>query len=156
MLKTRLLAALAAFVVGLAPALSFAAVAAPAYTSGGVPAHATGVFCLDLSGAYVGCGGGGGSGGVVAVATTDKSGTITTGGTAQNAIASNASRKGWCIQNTDAAEVMYVRANGVATTTATKLTAGQQVCSGPTLVDTAAISVLAATTAHPWAGFEVQ
>lgn len=93
----------------------------------------------------------------LAVATTDKSGTITTGGTAQNAIASNASRKGWCIQNTDAAEVMYVRVNGTASaTTGTKLVAGAQTCNQVNMIDTAAVSVFAATTAHAWSGFEVQ
>lgn len=95
--------------------------------------------------------------GVLGVATTDKSGTITAGGSAQNAIASNASRKGWCIQNTDASEALYVRVGGTASATAgTKLTAGTQACSSPTLIDTGAVSVFAATTAHPFSGFETQ
>lgn len=100
---------------------------------------------------------GGSGGGVATIVTTDKSGTVTTGGAAQNAIAANPLRKGWCIQNTDAAEVMYVRANGTASaTTGTKLTAGAQACSSPSLIDLGVISVFAATTSHPWSGFEAQ
>jgi hypothetical protein len=92
------------------------------------------------------------------VSTTDKAGTLTSGGTAQNAIASNASRKGWCIMNDPlASETLYVRANGTASaTTGIPLGAGVQACSSPSLIDTAAISVYAATTSHRWYGFEVQ
>lgn len=95
---------------------------------------------------------------VISVTTTDKSGTLTLGGTAQAAIALNASRKGWCIQNpASASEDLFVRVNGTASaTTGTDLSPGQAVCSSPSMVDTAAVSVFAATTSHAYLGFEVQ
>lgn len=105
------------------------------------------------------------SGGATAVTTTDKSGTITLGGTAQAGIALNASRKSWCIQNPDTAttqgigtaEVLWVRVGGTAAANVgTELTPGNQACSAPGLIDTAAISVFAATTGHKFNGFEAQ
>lgn len=94
----------------------------------------------------------------IVVSTTDKAGTITLGGTAQAAIALNASRKGWCIQNpSSASEDLFVRVNGTASaTTGTDLSPGQAVCSSPSMVDQAAVSVFAATTSHTWLGFETQ
>lgn len=94
----------------------------------------------------------------IVVSTTDKSGTIVLGGTAQSAIASNASRKGWCIQNpASATEDLFVRVNGTASaTTGTDLSPGMQTCSSPSMVDQAAVSVFAATTSHAYLGFEVQ
>ena len=94
----------------------------------------------------------------VSVTTTDKAGTITTGGTAQNAIASNVSRRGWCIQNpSTATESLYVRLNGTASaTTGMELAAGAQACNAPGQIDTSAVSVFAATTSHAFKGFEVQ
>lgn len=92
-----------------------------------------------------------------AVTPTNKSGTIASGGTAQTAIAANASRQGWCIQNLDATEVMYVRSGAAATTgTGTKLGPGAQACNAPGLIDQGNISVIAATTAHAFSGFELQ
>lgn len=92
------------------------------------------------------------------VSTTDKGGTVTAGGTAQAAIALNASRKYWCVMNGPAeTETMYVRVNGTASaTTGTPLQPGQQACTPPGVIDTAAVSVLAATTGHRWYGFEDQ
>lgn len=88
---------------------------------------------------------------------TNRSGSVTSGGTAQNAMAANASRKGWCLQNLDASEVMYVRSGAAATsTTGTKLTPGAMACNQPGLIDQGAISVIAATTSHAYSGFEVQ
>lgn len=94
----------------------------------------------------------------LAVTTTDKGGTITSGGTAQAAIALNASRKGWCIQNDPAAtETLYVRVNGTASaTTGAPLVPGGGACSIQGLIDTAAVSVFAATTGHRWYGSEAQ
>lgn len=90
--------------------------------------------------------------------TTDKSGTITTGGVAQTAIALNAPRKGWCIQNPPTAtENLSVRVGGTASaTTGTMLSPGQQACNQAALTDTAAISIFAATTGHVYTGFELQ
>ena len=94
----------------------------------------------------------------VTVTTTDKSGTITTGGTAQTPIALNASRKQWCIQNDPAAtEVLYVRVNGTAAPgVGAALSPGDQVCSSGNMIDTAAVSVFAATTGHVFEGWEKQ
>lgn len=96
--------------------------------------------------------------GIATYSTTDKGGTITSGGVAQSAIASNASRKSWCVQNDPAAtEILSVRLNGTASaTTGTILQPGYQACSQPGLLDTAAVSVFAATTGHRWFGFEGQ
>lgn len=92
------------------------------------------------------------------VVSTDRSGTVTSGGVAQNAMAANLSRKGWCIQNDPAAtEALYVRTDGAASASAgTALQAGQQVCSPANVVTTGAISVFAATTSHRWYGVEFQ
>lgn len=92
------------------------------------------------------------------VTTTDKSGTITAGGTAQVAIASNASRRAWCIQNDPAAtEPLYVRVNGTAASgIGAALSPGDQACSSGNIVDTAGVSVFAATTGHVFEGFEKQ
>lgn len=89
---------------------------------------------------------------------TDKGGTITLGGTAQTAIAANASRKGWCIQNSpNSVENMEVRVGATATTTTgTMLTPGDQVCNPAIITDTALVSVLAATTGTRWFGTEWQ
>lgn len=91
-------------------------------------------------------------------ATTDKGGTITSGGAAQTAIASNTARKSWCIQNDPAStETLYVRVNGTASATSgVALSPGQQACNPPDLIDTAAVSVFAATTSHRWYGSEAQ
>jgi hypothetical protein len=122
---------------------------------------ASGSTSLSIAGGsgLVGGFGGGGSAAtsVVTYTTTDKGGTLTTGGTAQTAIASNASRKIWCIQNDpNANEMLFVRVNGTASlTTGVGLPAGQEACS-TTIVDTSAVSVIAATTGHRWFGFEGQ
>lgn len=96
--------------------------------------------------------------GPLAYTTTDKGGTVTTGGTAQAAIAANSNRKAWCIQNDPAAtENMSVRVNGTASaTTGTIVTPGNQACNLPGALDTAAVSVFAATTGHRWFGYEGQ
>jgi hypothetical protein len=98
------------------------------------------------------------AGGTTSYSTTDKGTTVTAGGTAQAAIASNASRKAWCIQNDPAAtETLSVRLNGTASaTTGTILQAGQQACNQAGVLDTAAVSVFAATTGHRFFGFEGQ
>lgn len=109
-----------------------------------------GLVCNSTSGSV--------TAGPLGVTPTDKSGTIASGGTAQTAIALNASRKGWCIQNPPTAtEVLYVRSGTTATTTTgVTLSAGQQACSLPGLIDTGLISVLGATTSHAFQGTEYQ
>lgn len=88
--------------------------------------------------------------------TTDKGGTLTTGGVAQNAIAYNGYRQIWCIQNDpEEEEVLMVRLGGTASATAgIALSPGQQACSAPNYSDRSAVSVYAATTGHRWFGFE--
>lgn len=92
------------------------------------------------------------------VIATPRNGTITAGGTAQNAMAANVLRKGWCIQNDPAAtETLYVQTDGAASATAgTAVPAGQQVCNPASVVTTGVISVFAATTGHRWFGTELQ
>lgn len=94
----------------------------------------------------------------VVVTPTDKSGTVTSGGTAQTAIALNTSRKGWCITNPPTAtENLQVRSGAVATsTTGIAIAPGQQACNPPGLIDQGLISVLGATTSHAWLGVEYQ
>lgn len=94
----------------------------------------------------------------VSVTTTDKAGTITTGGTAQTAIASNASRRTWCIQNpSNATESLRVRSNGTASaSTGIELVAGAMACNQTGTVDTSAVSIFGLTTGHAWNGFETQ
>src|SRR5690349_13692363 len=93
---------------------------------------------------------------IASYASTDKGGTVTTGGVAQNAVAANQYRQIWCIQNAPAeTEVLMVRLGGTASATAgTALSPGQQACSYPGYVDRSAVSVYAATTGHRWFGFE--
>lgn len=100
----------------------------------------------------------GGSSAPVVVTTTTTAGTITTGGTAQDASAANASRKGWCVTNNSAlAEPLYVRAGGTASpTVAVPIPAGGQACNAPGLINQGAISVVAATTGHSFVSTESQ
>lgn len=84
-------------------------------------------------------------------ASTDASGTVTTGGTYQQIIASNTTRKGCMVQNpTTATEVLNVR---VGATTVFGLTAGSIFnCATPAgVVITDAIFVTSATAAHAFA-----
>lgn len=99
-----------------------------------------------------------------AASTVDKSGALTAGATAQNAIASNTGRKAWCIQNPSTAatqniataENLYVRIDGTASaTTGVELVPGAMACNAPGQMDTTAISVYATTIAHKWKAFEV-
>jgi hypothetical protein len=98
----------------------------------------------------------------VAVTPTDKGGTITTGGTAQNAMASNSSRKGGWIQNPcSATESLFVSTSTSATTTGASDDAELPACASFSLVTSggviqSAVSVNAATTAHRFIAKEVQ
>lgn len=98
--------------------------------------------------------------GPLAVTVTNDSLSLTLGGTAQNAIASNAARKACTIQNpltsTDqgiaTAESLYVNFGGAAAAASTSFVVlpGQSISCAPSgnTVITAAVSVVAATTAH--------
>jgi hypothetical protein len=98
----------------------------------------------------------------VAITPTDKGGTMTAGGTAQTAIASNSSRKGGWIQNPcSATESLFISTTTSATTTGASDDAELPACASFSLVTsggviTAAVSVNAATTGHRWLAKEVQ
>lgn len=86
--------------------------------------------------------------------------TITTGGTAQAALAALSQRKGWCIQNQSAGD-LYVRDDGTAATVADvclKVPPGAYYETPPGYPHSdAAVSVIGATTgqaffAKQWGG----
>lgn len=85
---------------------------------------------------------------------TDRSGTITTGGTAQTPMALNAARNEAWVQNIDATEDLWINITGGAAVVnglaSYRLPAGTA-WAGKT---TAAISVIAATTAHKFSAGE--
>jgi hypothetical protein len=89
----------------------------------------------------------------------DRSGTITTGGTAQNAMSANKSRRYLLIQNLDASEDMYVRFDGTAAVSGAAgtilLKAGGGAYEAPAHhCPTAAVSVIAATAGHKFTALE--
>ncbi len=85
---------------------------------------------------------------------TDKSGTVASGGSAQTAIAANASRKGWMLSNLSN-DILYVRDDGSAAsaTTGVPLYPGQTINDGGQ-VSTSLISVLGATTGDAYSAKE--
>jgi hypothetical protein len=87
------------------------------------------------------------------VTPVDKSGTITTGGVAQTAIAANASRKGWVFQNISDTD-MYLGEGVTATTGKFLVKANGGTASSGNLPATVAISVLCATTGKAFAATE--
>lgn len=81
-------------------------------------------------------------------ALTDRSGVITTGGTAQNVMAANSSRKYVRLKNPDTAtEDLYYSFTGTASASSDVLHAGDEARSG-FFTPTHALSVFAATTGH--------
>lgn len=85
---------------------------------------------------------------------TDRSGTITTGGTAQNAAAANTSRKGLWLQNTSTGN-LRVSTRGTASSTAGILVAPGNMMSWPAHgIPTAALSVWGATTGQAFEAAE--
>lgn len=83
------------------------------------------------------------------------SGTVTTGGTAQNAAGANTSRKGFWIQNLSSGDLwINTLATAAASQPALKLTAGTYYEAPPGGAGTGAISVFGATTGQAWAGRE--
>ena len=87
---------------------------------------------------------------------TDRSGTITAGGTAQQLAAANTNRRYLLIQNEHATETLWFN----FTTTATAAEPSFQIPAGGSFVmeagyiSTEAVSVIAATTGHPWTAKE--
>jgi len=77
---------------------------------------------------------------------TDRSGTVTTGGTAQVLMAANAARRGFFVQNNSTGN-LTINGLGTATTTAGMILAPGQLYEAPaTGVPLTAISILGATT----------
>jgi hypothetical protein len=98
-----------------------------------------------------------------AVTATDRGGSMTTGGTAQNAMSSNASRAGCWVQNpVNATEDLYVSSTTSATTTAGAgddadlAPGGSWSCVQGSNVIQSAISVNAATSGHAYIAKETQ
>lgn len=88
-------------------------------------------------------------------ALTNISGTVTAGGTAQNAAAANAARVGFWIMNLSAGDLwISTLAAAAASQPALKLTAGTYYEAPPGGAGTGAISVFGATTGQAWAGRE--
>lgn len=84
---------------------------------------------------------------------TDRSGTITTGGTSQQLAAANPDRKSLFIQNLSAGD-LYINEVGVAASAAGgsyRLTAGQAFA----VATNAQINVLGATTGQAWVATEI-
>jgi hypothetical protein len=88
---------------------------------------------------------------------TDRSGTITAGGTAQNAIASNAARRYLLVRNPKSAtESLWLSLVGTATVASPslELAAGDAYVAESDLIPTNAVSLIAATTAHAFTVWE--
>jgi hypothetical protein len=88
---------------------------------------------------------------------TDRSGTVATGGVAQNAMAANAARKYLFILNpATASEVMWFNLTTTATAASPsiQLAAGQSFVMESSFVSTAAVSVIAATNGHAYTALE--
>lgn len=86
---------------------------------------------------------------------TDKSGTVTAGGTAQNAIAANTSRKDWRLSNLSN-DILYVTDTGTAATASNGVPVypGQTITADARGTSQSAISVLGATTGDGWSAVE--
>lgn len=89
------------------------------------------------------------------VSPTDKSGTITTGGTAQVAIAANTARKGFWIQNISTGDLWITSlTTAVADSPSMKIAAGALYESPTGGTPTGAISIIGATTGQKFAARE--
>lgn len=86
---------------------------------------------------------------------TDRSGTITTGGTAQQLMASNSSRKGFSVQNVSTGD-LWIRETGTAAATqpSLKLTAGTYFETPAGYGSTGAVSIYGATTGQAFTARE--
>lgn len=90
-------------------------------------------------------------------ALTNRSGTITAGGTAQAAVAANTSRNYLLIRNPiDATEALWINLTGTATAASPslRLDAGDILTFEGSFVPTNAVSVIAATTGHAFTIWE--
>lgn len=90
-------------------------------------------------------------------ALTDRSGTVTTGGTAQNAMVANASRKYLLLRNPlEETETLWfdLTATAVAASPSIRLDPGDTFVMEGSFVSTQALSIFAATTGHKWTAKE--
>jgi hypothetical protein len=87
---------------------------------------------------------------------TDKSGTITLGGTAQQLMAANTARKGWLVQNNSAGTLWINEIGGTAVQAQPSLsiTAGSLYTSPTPGASNAAISIVGATTSQAFTARE--
>jgi len=89
------------------------------------------------------------------VTTTDKSGTVTAGGSAQTIMAANANRRGFSIQNNSNADLWFSGlATAVATQPSMRLASGALYESPYSGVVTTAISLIGATTGQAFTARE--
>lgn len=90
------------------------------------------------------------------VTRTNRSGTITTGGTAQTLMSANASRKGWIIQNVSSGDLWFNEIGGtaIADQPSFKLAAGAAYESVLGATVTTAISIIGATTGQAFVARE--
>ncbi len=130
-------------------------------------------YCWPGSSPWVPCPPTSGSGSVapppLVVTPTDRSGSITTGGTSKQLAAANALRRGLVIQNPctateqgiATAENLYVATGGAAATTTNGNYANLAPCGSASLdynnhVDQTQVNVNAATASHKWNATEYQ
>jgi hypothetical protein len=87
---------------------------------------------------------------------TNISGSLTTGGVAQNAAAANAARIGWWIQNLHPSADLWVStlATAVQSQPSIRIGPGELYEAPPWAVGTGAISVIGPTTGQTWTGRE--
>lgn len=86
---------------------------------------------------------------------TDRSGTITTGGTAQQLAAANTSRRGYLIQNNSTGDLwINTLATAVASQPSFKVPAGAYFETPSTMLATGAISIFGATTGQAFSARE--
>lgn len=86
---------------------------------------------------------------------TDRSGTITTGGTAQTLMAANVGRRGFWVQNNSAGD-LWIRGDGTAAATqpSLKLVPGAIYETPPHMVSPGTVSIFGATTAQAFSARE--
>jgi hypothetical protein len=93
---------------------------------------------------------------ITAASLADRSNTVANGGTAQQLMASNASRKGWSIQNNSSGDLWVNEIGGtaVATQPSWKIGPGDSAVAPLAGVSTSAISILGATTGQTFTARE--
>lgn len=87
---------------------------------------------------------------------TNRSGTITTGGTAQQLMAANATRRGWSIKNQSAGSLWFneLGVTAIAGQPSFELKPGESYTSEAGVSSVAAISIIGATTSQAFAARE--